>query len=70
MGYHQKSVRNILPSGSRNEGEHSQGGEDESEAKMKTKDFNRQQATFFFWLSHMACGILVSQPGIEPWPPQ
>ena len=23
---------------------------------------------FFFWLSHMACGILVPQPGIEPGP--
>ena len=22
----------------------------------------------FFWLSHMACGILVPQPGIEPGP--
>ena len=23
---------------------------------------------FFFWLCHMACGILVPQPGIEPAP--
>ena len=24
----------------------------------------------FFWLSHMACGIFVPWPGIEPWPLQ
>ena len=24
---------------------------------------------FFFWLPHVACGILVSRPGIEPGPP-
>ena len=24
---------------------------------------------FFFWPSHMACGILVPRPGIEPTPP-
>ena len=24
---------------------------------------------FFFWLHHVACGILVPQPGIEPVPP-
>ena len=23
---------------------------------------------FFFWLCHVACGILVPWPGIEPWP--
>ena len=23
---------------------------------------------FFFWLRHLACGVLVFQPGIEPWP--
>ena len=23
----------------------------------------------FFWLRHVACGILVPQPGIEPVPP-
>ena len=24
---------------------------------------------FFFWPYHMACGLLVPQPGIEPVPP-
>ena len=24
---------------------------------------------FFFWLHHVACGILVPQPGIKPMPP-
>ena len=23
----------------------------------------------YFWLNHTACGVLVSQPGIEPAPP-
>ena len=26
-------------------------------------------STFFFWLHHVACGILVSRPGTEPVPP-
>ena len=25
---------------------------------------------FYFWLHHVACGISVPQPGIEPGPPQ
>ena len=24
---------------------------------------------YFFWPCHVACGILVSQPGVEPMPP-
>ena len=27
------------------------------------------QYFFFFWLHHVACGILVPQPGIQPLPP-
>ena len=24
---------------------------------------------FFFWLGHVACGLSIPQPGIEPAPP-
>ena len=33
------------------------------------RPLSKLHRTFFFWLSHEACGILVPWPGIEPGPP-
>ena len=47
----------------------------QSEVSQREKDQScmisllEQFSSFFFWLHHMVCGILVSQPGIEPWAP-